>query len=201
MRRIGDLWEELISFKNLLSAAKKACRGKRFRPGVADFHFHLEGELWRLHEELRDRRYQPGEYRSFFIYEPKKRQISAARIGTGWFITRWSTCWSRFMSALSSRTLMQFAGCYRYVLKADIEKFFPCLDHAILKQLLARKIKDPVVTGSGDRLRFQASRPAAALTHALTFSAAAIQLSACLGSRRGPIRGSPHAATITIVMV
>src|ERR1019366_5854029 len=34
--------------------------------------------LWKLHEELSTKTYRPGAYRSFFIYEPKKRQISAA---------------------------------------------------------------------------------------------------------------------------
>ena len=39
----------------------------------------------------------------------------------------------------------QFARRFRYVLKADIQKFFPSLDHEILKALVARKIKDPDV--------------------------------------------------------
>jgi hypothetical protein len=49
------------------------------------FHFNLEHELWKLHEELTAKTYRPGAYRSFFIYEPKKRQISAApyRVGIG----------------------------------------------------------------------------------------------------------------------
>jgi RNA-directed DNA polymerase len=39
----------------------------------------------------------------------------------------------------------QFARRFRYVLKADIRKFFPTLDHAILKELVSGKIKDPDV--------------------------------------------------------
>jgi hypothetical protein len=31
-----------------------------------------------LHEKLTAKTYQPGAYRSLFIYEPKKRQIIAA---------------------------------------------------------------------------------------------------------------------------
>jgi hypothetical protein len=78
MTRYGNLWPQVISFENLLRAAEKACKGKRFRPPVAAFHFDLEPELWSLHEELATKTYRPGAYRSFFIYEPKKRQISAA---------------------------------------------------------------------------------------------------------------------------
>jgi retron-type reverse transcriptase len=39
----------------------------------------------------------------------------------------------------------QHARRYRYVLKADIRKFFPSIDHAILKGLVARTIKDAQV--------------------------------------------------------
>ena len=80
MKRHGHLWEQVVSFEALLCAADNARKGKRFRPAVASFQFNLERELWNLHEELTTKAYQPGSYRSFFIYEPKKRQISAAPI-------------------------------------------------------------------------------------------------------------------------
>jgi hypothetical protein len=78
MKRVGFLWEDLISFPNLLHAAYRAQRGKRFRPATARFHYHLEQELWTLHGELKDRTYRPGPYRTFKIHEPKERIISAA---------------------------------------------------------------------------------------------------------------------------
>jgi len=78
MKRYGHLWEGMISFENLLRAAHAAARGKRFKPGIARFFFHLEPELLRLHEELVARTYRPGPYRTFTIYEGKTRQISAA---------------------------------------------------------------------------------------------------------------------------
>jgi hypothetical protein len=52
MKRQGNLWKRLISVPNLMRAAEKARRGKRFRRDVARFHYNLEGELWRLHHEL-----------------------------------------------------------------------------------------------------------------------------------------------------
>src|SRR5262249_12912355 len=78
MKRHGDLWPQVISFEALLRAAEQACKGKRFRPGVAAFHFDLEPELWKRHEELSTKTYRPGAYRTFVICEPKPRQISAA---------------------------------------------------------------------------------------------------------------------------
>ncbi len=73
MKRHGHLWERLISFDNLLGAAEAARRGKRFRPAAAHFFFHLERNLCRLHEELAAKTYRPGAYRTFVIYEPKRR--------------------------------------------------------------------------------------------------------------------------------
>ena len=78
MKRHGHLWEQVVSFEALLHAAEQARKGKRFRPAVAAFHFDQERALLKLHEELTTKTYRPGAYRSFLIYEPKKRQISAA---------------------------------------------------------------------------------------------------------------------------
>src|SRR5262249_55302374 len=79
----GNLWPQLISFENLLCAAKKAEKRKRFRPPVLKFHFDLERQLWKLHEELREHTWQPGPYRTFYIHEPKKRLIGPAPYGDG----------------------------------------------------------------------------------------------------------------------
>ncbi|MBV8676294.1 MAG: hypothetical protein JO355_03885, partial [Planctomycetaceae bacterium] len=78
MRRHGHFWEGMIAFENLLRAAEKARRGKRFRPPAARFFFHLERELTRLHDELAAKTYRPGPYRTFTLHEGKARQISAA---------------------------------------------------------------------------------------------------------------------------
>jgi hypothetical protein len=78
MKRHGDLWPTLTSFEHLLRSSEKAKRGKRFRPAAVRFEFALERELWKLREHLLGKTYRPGQYRSFYIYEPKKRLISAA---------------------------------------------------------------------------------------------------------------------------
>lgn len=158
MKRHGNLWEQLISFEALLRAADTARRGKRFRPAVASFHFDQERALWKLHEELLTKTYRPGAYRSFFIYEPKKRQISAAPyrdrvvhhaltgvlepIFERSFIFDSYACRRGKGTHAAVARCQQFARRFRYVLKADIQKFFPSLDHEILQALVARKIKD-----------------------------------------------------------
>jgi RNA-directed DNA polymerase len=159
MKRFGNLWQEIISFKNIFLAAKKAQRGKRFRPNVLAFNYHLETEVITLQKELETQTYCPGEYKVFKIIEPKPRQISAApyrdrvvhhalcniiapifensfipdsyanRLGLGTH------------SALKRFT--QFARSSSYVLQCDIKKYFPSIDHEILKQIIRQKIKCP----------------------------------------------------------
>jgi retron-type reverse transcriptase len=161
MKRYGNLWDGMISFENLLRAAEKARRGKRFRPPAARFFFHLERELWRLHEELVAKTYRPGPYRTFKIYEAKKRQISAAPFRdrvvhhalTGIlepifersFIHDSYACRKGKGTHAAVDRCQEFVRRFRYVLKADVRKYFPSIDHAILKGLVARKIKDPHV--------------------------------------------------------
>ncbi len=78
MKRYHHLWPEITSFDNLLSAFRKAAKGKRSKPSVASFEYDLEPNLLCLQTELRDGSYQPGSYTNFTIHEPKRRLISAA---------------------------------------------------------------------------------------------------------------------------
>jgi retron-type reverse transcriptase len=161
MKRHGNLWPRLISFANLLRAARKAERGKRFRPDVAAFHFNLERELWTLHQELAGHTYRPGPYRSFTIHEPKERLISAApyrdRVVHHALCNVLEPVFERCFSFDSYacrkgkgthaavRRCQEYARRHRYVFKADVRKFFPSIDHALLEAAVARKIKDPDV--------------------------------------------------------
>lgn len=54
MKRVGDLWDDLVSFGNLLAAAEAAAAGKRTRPDVAAFLLNLEGEMLTLRYKSRD---------------------------------------------------------------------------------------------------------------------------------------------------
>jgi retron-type reverse transcriptase len=157
MKRAGNLWPRLISWENLLEAAHAAARGKRKRPDVALFLRDLEPNLCALQSELIDGAYQPGPYRTFWIRDPKPRQISAASFRdrvVHHAVTRvLEPVFERRFTAKSFASRKGFgqhqalhqarAACrrYRYVLKCDIRKYFPSLDHIILKELLARVIK------------------------------------------------------------
>src|SRR5262245_64975789 len=140
MKRHGNLWANVVSFEALLHAAEEGRKGKRFRPAVAAFHFNLEPELWKLHHELTSKSYRPGAYRSFFITEPKRRQISAAPyrdrvvhhaltavlepIFERTFIADSYACRKGKGTHAAVRRCQEFARRSLYVLKADVQKFF-----------------------------------------------------------------------------
>lgn len=157
MKRYGNLWETLISFENLYLAYCKAIRGKRMRPDVARFIVHAESELLTLQQELRDAAYRPGAYRTFYVYEEKQRLISAAPFRDrvvhhalcnvlepiferSFIVDLYSNRCDKGQH-LAVKRAQHFAQTFRYVLKCDIKKYFPSIDHQIMKDLLRRKIK------------------------------------------------------------
>lgn len=168
VKRIGNLWSSLISFENLLQAALESARRKRFSPSIAIFHFHLEREVLALSRELADGTYQPGPCREFYVHEPKKRLISASPyrdrvvhhaitrvlnpIFEPAFIYDSYACRVDKGTHAAVRRAQAFARKYSYVLKADIRKFFPSIDHQILNQRIARRIKDKQVLGLVNRI-------------------------------------------------
>jgi retron-type reverse transcriptase len=157
MKRHDHLYPQITTFENLLVAAKQAQRQKRYRDPVLIFNHQLEHELLQLQQELQTKTYQPGGYKTFEIYEPKRRIISAAPyrdrvvhhalcniIAPIFERTFIATSYANRKGYGSHRALQQFvsyARDSRYVLQCDIRKYFPSIDIAILKQIIRRKIK------------------------------------------------------------
>ena len=158
MKSFGGLWERLCSFDNLLTAAQNARRGKRNRPDVAQFHFRLEPNLFALQRELLAGTYQPGRYRQFWITEKKARLISAAPYGDR--VVHHALCnvlnplWEpRFIhdsyacrvgkgTHAAATRVAEFLRAGGWVLKMDLRKYFPSLDHEILLGLIARRVRE-----------------------------------------------------------
>ena len=159
MKRHGNLWLQVIAFDNLLLASRQAQKAKRFRPNVLAFNDRLEQELLRLHTELKKLTYQPGRYRTFRIRDPKPRMISAApyrdRVVHHALCnvivplldrTLIETTYANRLGYGTHRALKRFIGWarqYRYCLQCDIAKYFPSIDHEILKALIRQYIKCP----------------------------------------------------------
>jgi RNA-directed DNA polymerase len=159
MKRHGNLWPQITDFENLLWAARKAQRGKRFRQNVLDFNYHREQKLLQLSRALKNQTYQPGKYQVFQVYSPKPRLISAAPypdrvvhhalcnviqpIFERTFIFDSYANREGFGTHRALRRFTHFARTSRYILQCDVRKYFPSIDHALLKAIIRRKIKCP----------------------------------------------------------
>ena len=159
MKRHSNLWPQVIAFDNLLRASRLAQKGKRFRLNVLAFNHCLEQELQQLQAELKTLTYQPGGYRTFRIRDPKPRMISAAPYRDR--VVHHALCnvivplldrslihdtYANREGYGTHRALHQFTGWarqYRYCLQCDISKYFPSIDHEILKTLLRKHLKCP----------------------------------------------------------
>jgi RNA-directed DNA polymerase len=184
MKRLGGVWPELTHFDNLYSAYLKARKGKQAVPAVAEFSLNLESELLGLQQQLIDFSYRPGRYRLFTIYERKKRQIAAApfrdrvvhhaiiniieaKIDQRFIYDSYACRQGKGVHAAVNR-YQQWSAQYPYVLKMDIEQYFPSIDRELLKEKLRCYLKDrylldlldiiidtaPVETGRQDSVYF-----------------------------------------------
>ncbi len=168
MKTTKHLYPRLCGWANLERAYHKARRGKRKYWSVADFEYSWESELLRLQRELQDHTYRPGPYHSFYIHDPKRRLISAApfrdRVAHHALCNLIEPIFERRFIADSyanrvgkgtHRALDRctyFARRYRYVLQCDIKQHFPAIDHAILRDILARPIACPETLGLIDTI-------------------------------------------------
>lgn len=161
MKTYRHLYSQIASFANLLLAFEKARKGKRGKAGVATFEYHLERELLRLERELQEETWRPGGYTSFYITDPKRRKISAAPFRdrvvhhallniTGPIYER-QFIYDSYANQVGKGTHRAIARCtqflrgHRYVLKGDIAQFFPSVDHTVLRQILARPLRDDAI--------------------------------------------------------
>lgn len=158
MKTFKNLYRQIWSFENLYQAYRLARRGKRDRAAVSDFEFNLEARLLELQAELQMQTYRPGEYHNFYIFEPKRRLVSAAPfrdrvvhhalcsvIEPIWeprFIYHSYACRVGKGTHAALNQAQTWARQYAYVFHGDIVKYFPSIDHQILSELMARRVAD-----------------------------------------------------------
>jgi len=163
MKRIGNIYDQITSLKNLQAADTKAQLGKKNQYGVVHHNRNREGNLLMLQDQLESKTYHTSTYDIFNIYEPKERVVyrlpyfpdriahhAIMNVLEPIFVSTftadtYSCIKGKGIHALLRKlnTDLKDTEGTRYCLKFDIKKFYPSIDHDVLKGLLRRKFKDP----------------------------------------------------------
>lgn len=158
-RKQTHLFEQIASFDGLHSAAMRAVRGKRAKPGAAAFLAGLERQLLRLRDQLSAQTWRPGAHLDFVVRDPKRRVVSAAPfrdrvvhhalhaviapVFERGFIADSYANRVGFGTHRALTRYEEFRDKYRFVLRADVWRYFPSIDHAVLKADLRRRLACP----------------------------------------------------------
>ena len=78
MKTYNKLYERLCSKENLISAFRKARKGKSKKGYVIHFESNLIKNLRNLQNDLKDKKYYPSRLKKFVIRDPKTRTIHAS---------------------------------------------------------------------------------------------------------------------------
>ena len=165
MKIVKNVYQDLVRIENVFAAWREFRRGKGGKRDVLEFERNLEDNLFALRDELAAGTYRHGGYRRFYVHDPKFRVINKAgvrdrvlhhlvfaklyevynpyfinesyssRIGKGTH-----TGVVDLESAL--KTVSRNFTKRVFALKGDVKKFFDSVNHAMLLEILARKIKD-----------------------------------------------------------
>jgi retron-type reverse transcriptase len=160
----NNLWDKVVDFENVYRAYRDAAKGKRYHNEILNFKHGLEENLFAIIQELKEGTYTPHPLRQFYIREPKLRLISAptfrdrivhhslvqiieplferrfinetfaCRVGRG---THAAMRHVFHCTRLAKRNWRKY-----YVLKCDVTKFFPSINHDVLKRIIRRTIRD-----------------------------------------------------------
>ena len=163
MKRYNNLFEKVCSMENLELADMNARKGKKKKWGVVIHDRHREENLKNLQRQLLNGTFKTSEYHTMVVHEPKERLIYKLpyypdRIVHHAIMNVLEPIWVGSMTA-DTYANIKGRGIHacsenlkhvlyidpkgtRYCLKVDIRKYYPSIDHELLKKEVRRKIKD-----------------------------------------------------------
>jgi hypothetical protein len=153
------LFDKIVDIKNLQIAYKNTCKGKRDTYSYLEFKQFDQYNLLQIQKELISGNYKIGNYRHFYIYDPKKRLISAlsfkdrivqhalcniiTNIFDKTFLPNSFACRKNFgthKGVIYIQSLLRKYN-YKYFLKTDFSRYFPSINTNILHKMIRKKIK------------------------------------------------------------
>ncbi|WP_440056137.1 reverse transcriptase domain-containing protein [Pseudoalteromonas sp. T1lg65] len=160
---IGCTYEKIYQFENILNAAYQCRKGKTTSASALAFFNNLEENIVQIQNELMWEMYSVLPYRHFYVFEPKRRLISAPHFKDR--VIHRAIC-NVIKPLFDKQYIYDSYACRKgkgahagadraqrfikqvesengkaYALKADISKYFSSIDHQILKSILGAKLK------------------------------------------------------------
>jgi retron-type reverse transcriptase len=162
---VENLYDKIISLKNLIAGWERAKKGKTRKQDVCEFGENIAYNLKILHDELKNQAYKPKPLQTFILRDPKTRTISKSdfrdrivhhalvRIIEPTFekVFIYDSCANRLKrgTLFAIKRLDRFkrqvtnGGKFdAYCLKTDIKHYFQEVDHEILLKIISKRIKD-----------------------------------------------------------
>ena len=159
------MFNHILSLRNLFTAWQEFKIGKTGKHDVQEFAFNLENNIFRIHNELKSRKWKPDPYTSFYVRDPKLRHIHKATIrdrtfNQALFRVLYQIFDDRFIT--DSYSCREKKGTHRgvlklqsyirmithnytrpaFALKCDVRKFFDNIDHKTLFELIKKRVAD-----------------------------------------------------------
>jgi|SRR3990167_1755006 len=162
MKRIGNLYKKIYDINNLKLADSKARKGKLKQRGIINHDVNKEANIINLYHILKNKEYRTSKYTIFTIFDPKEREIfrlpyypdrilhhAVLNILESILVKSFTkdtySCIKKrgiHKALYSVKKALVDKENTQYCLKFDIQKFYPSINHNILKSLLRRKFKD-----------------------------------------------------------
>lgn len=165
MKKYKNLFERIVSVENLFLAWDRFKQDKHTKNDVLKFEAELEQNIFALRRSLGDKTYKHGDYVGFRIHDPKLREIHKAEVRDRvlhhaifnvlnpifepTFIPMSFSCRVGKGTHAGVRAVAKMLRAESrndtrpcFALKCDVRKFFDSVDHAILFEILARRIGD-----------------------------------------------------------
>ena len=162
---IKNVFYKKLTFDNLLNAHYRARKQKTTKAEVIRFEMNLENNISNLLRKLQNNTYHIGNYRTFYVLEPKLRKIQALpyvdRIVHQWYVEEFIKPYIVPKFIKDTCACITGRGCHKaantiehymqickrnwgnyWILKCDIKKYFYSINPEILFKIMCKYIKD-----------------------------------------------------------
>lgn len=156
--------EDVASTFNLKVAFKRARQGKSFYQSIKEFEKDVDGNIERLRNDLLSHTYRTSEYRKEIVNDSGKERLISKLPFYPDRIVHWAIMlqldrafMNRFTidtnAAISGRgthsalklvrdALINDPENTKYCLKIDVRKYFPHINHSVLKSMVSKLVND-----------------------------------------------------------